>query len=958
MTNHVVTSERQPIRISRRVRGPLAAAMLSLTLSSVLALAPAMVAAQEQTGSISGRVTDETGSVGFAGAIIRIPELGIQTVSERDGSFRFRSVEAGTYTLVVSYVGAGSREQPVTVSPGESVRQMIALEAYQTMDEIHVYGQIAQARSAINQKRAADIVKDMVTADSIGQFPDQNVAEAARRVAGVTVDLDQGEGRFIVIRGSDPNLNAVSINGLRIPSSSADERQVGLDVLPAELLSSIEITKTVTPDMDGDAVGGSIQINTVSAFDRDGMFISGTVEGSYNELVEKTSPKVAGSFSNIFELGGENQLGVAIAANWYDRDFGSDNVENGDGWDTESFGGQEFFFPEALEQRDYTINRERTGLSANFDYRAGTSTDLYLRTIYSKFNDTEVRVANIFEVDDGDFEELSDTGALVSGDYVYEKDLKDRVQPQTIWSVNFGGETSLERWTFDYNVGYSTAKEETKNAVEAVFEGDFGNDVFVGYDLSNKKRRAPQITSNNRAALDDPANFELDEVEYGNELTKDKEWAFELNSQYNFDVDDIPAYVKFGSKVRLRKKFADVNATIYSGFPDDPTLATGDFATTSLEYSLGQLGAMPNAGAFRRFVEANRDTFEIDEEDTLIASAAEDYNIKEDIYAGYLMGQLDFTNLRLIAGVRMEHTRFTAEGTELVLDDDADTLTLLDVSGRNNYTDWLPSVNARLNIGERIISRAAFTKTLARPNFADVAPINERELSDGELEGTFGNPELEPYSSTNFDLSFEIYPGELALISVAGFYKEIKNFVVDANLAGMPGRFENFERAIVPINGDTAKLKGLEFSYQQQLAFLPSPFDGLLISANYTYADGSADLALGNRKIPLPRQSKHIGNFSLGYEKGPVSLRAAVSYRSSYLDALEDPEDPALDRYVDDHIQWDLTARYKVFNNFTIFGKLQNLNNRAFYAYYSNPRFNSQYETYGITAQIGITATY
>src|SRR5690606_1457824 len=117
-----------------------------------------------------------------------------------------------------------------------------------------------------------------------------------------------------------------------------------------------------------------------------------------------------------------------------------------------------------------------------------------------------------------------------------------------------------------------------------------------------------------------------------------------------------------------------------------------------------------------------------------------------------------------------------------------------------------------------------------------------------------------------------------------GFYKEISNYIVSADLAGTPGRFASFEEAIMPINGGDATLKGTELGYQQQLAFLPAPFDRLLVGANYTYAKGEADLLLGNREIPLPRQSKHVANLSLGWENDAVSLRAAVSYRSSYLD--------------------------------------------------------------------------
>jgi len=249
------------------------------------------------------------------------------------------------------------------------------------LEELLVLGQRSSQASAINQQRVSNRISNVVSADAIGQFPDQNAAESLQRLPGLSIERDQGEGRFVGIRGIDPNLNNVTINGLNIPSPESGVRSVALDVIPSELIQTLEVSKSVTPDMDGDAIGGSVEVTSVSAFDKQQDTASITVQGSQNDLRDEVSPKVSGTITQKLSP----DWGVAAALSYFDRDFGSDNVEsNGD---------------DEVEQRQYTITRERLGAAVNLDYRPDFNNQYYLRTLYSEFSDEEYRLSNTFTLD-------------------------------------------------------------------------------------------------------------------------------------------------------------------------------------------------------------------------------------------------------------------------------------------------------------------------------------------------------------------------------------------------------------------------------------------------------------------------------------------------------------------------------------------------------------------------------
>lgn len=592
-----------------------------LGTASVLALTAAGIA---QAGEIVGRVTEATGDVGLEGAIVRIAETG-QTVSAgRDGAFRFASVPAGDYTLTISYLGAEVETRSVSLATDASQANLaIVLGAdVAVTDNILIVGQRGQLTSAINRQRAADGLVSVLAADSVDRLPDENVAEAARRISGVNVLNDQGEGRFVSIRGIDPNLNTTTVNGVRLPSPESDNRQVPLDVLDSDVLSAIVISKSLTPDMPGDTIGGNIEIETLSGLDQDDRLLQVSARGIYADISEEYGYRGSVTFADNFMDG---RLGVAFSLSDQQRDFGSDNAEVDGGWET----GESVPYPGEFELRDYDLTRERTSVVFNLDFDASESTNLYLRTTYSDFADQEYRsrVENKFEDPDFDAVRSSGGGAFfdpASGDpFEVDRDIKDRLEEQTIYAIAAGGETVTGPWALDYQLAYAFAEENEPNRLDTDFRAEFDTGVF-GVNVNDLL--LPQVIfgdAASEAAYFDASNYEFDGAEFLNGTAEDEEWSFEFNARRDMQFGQYFGYLQAGFQYRTRDKSYDATTLVYGGYDDGSgnALTLANFAQ-SIDYDLAtDFGPAANAGEVRAFFNANRANFELDDTDTLFASA-------------------------------------------------------------------------------------------------------------------------------------------------------------------------------------------------------------------------------------------------------------------------------------------------------------------------------------------------
>jgi len=921
-------------------------------------------------GDIVGRVTDEASIGSLEGADVEIVELQRSTGSDGEGRFRFANVPAGTYTLRVNYAAAEPFSQSVVVPETGAVEVAVALNAFGEEDEILVIGQRASLASSISRQRAADTVASVLTRDSIGNFPDQNVAESVRRAPGVNVLNDQGEGRFVAVRGLSPDLNAASINGVRVTAPESDVRSVALDVIPSDLIESIEIQKSLTPDMDADSLGGSINIKTTRGFDRVEPLLAVRAEGSYNDLNGEWSPRYSVDFSRAF-----GNLGIAGGISYTNRVFSTDNVEV-DGWDED--GG--IAYAEEVQYRDYDVERTRTGGSLSLDYRVDNNTTLFARGLHSVFEDQEFRGRLIFEMDEAPAAGSANSASFSTNDgqIRVERDMKDRKEDQTISSLVFGGVTESNGWKLSAEASWSFAEEQERGSLDPIsFRRDFEDPGDLGVTFNFGRSGIPSYNITTGAAtFFDAAAYELNDVEVTSiSDAQDEEFAFRFDITREFVLPGGGAFeVQFGARERMREKSYNADVDFY----EDDTLTLADF-TGAQSYGLANISPIPSQTSFRPFFNANFADFERAVVDSEFDSLVSDYSVSEDITAAYLMGRFKRGPVRVVGGLRVERTDQTVKGNlvELVEDggvyagagslvvDDGDRVFVTPTGFKRDYTNWLPSLNVRLEPTDDVVLRAGVYRSVLRPRPGQIAPRFLVEQNDGgDREGEFGNPGLEPYEAWNYDATAEWYFGRNAVLQAGLFYKKIDNFIVDLAVDGgaddpFGGTFNGvaYDEAVIPVNGEEATVFGVEVGYSQALDFLPGLLGGLVVSGNYTYTDAEGEVF--GRSIPLPASSEHTYNLTIGYDRGPIDLRFAVSYRDGYLDELGGGAGE--DRLIEEHIQFDVTAKYDVSDRIQIYTEFVNLGDEPYVAYQTSPAGANrllQYEEYSWTGKLGVRARF
>jgi TonB-dependent receptor len=806
------------------------------------------------------------------------------------------------------------------------------------LDRIEVRPQLESQTRAVDLKRSSDAIEDAVSSDAMGVYPDKNVAESLQRLPGVSVTRDQGEGRFVVIRGLDAALNSVSVDGIAIGTPEDSSRAAPLDVIPSDSTERLRVVKSPTPDMPGDAIGGAILVESASAFDREGRSLRGKVEASHQQLSGNTSPKAAINYSEVFG----DTLGVALGVNYQNRTFESDNTEVEYG--TFDGGADDDLFANSLQQRKYEIERKRIGANLNFDWRPDDDNRYYLRTLYSQFDDAETRQRTLFNFGDGEVTARGNNQYTIDelpADAI-QKRMRYRTKKENTFAASLGGENRLTGAVVDYKVGYTRTEERVNDEMEARFKYN-GDDLTATVDQNSG---IPRYTLSDAGWISN-ANYDFDRVVLSPKQVNDQERSAQINVRFDGDASSY----KVGLLGRWRDR--DVNVDERE-LRVGPKIALSDWTAATPDHRGGNLGQGMSSDAMRRYWAQSGGQYSARPQDAggnAMASLEEDYTASEDIFASYAMGTWDIGALRIIGGVRVENTRFAATGNSVDVASNGRSYTVTPLNVSRSYTSVLPGLHLRYDAGSDWVLRAAANKTVSRPSFGDIAP--RVGLNRGDEEVRLGNPQLDPYESRNLDLSMEKYIGSTGIVSLGLFHKSIDGYIV-STLSNNDPAYPGYEVTRV-INGDKATVRGAEFNWQQQLAFLPSGWDGLLVGASGTWLDTDFDPGLAGRErddFMLPRASRHVYSAHVGYEKAGFSTRVAAVYRSEYLDTLGDSR--AYDIHVAPNTQLDFSLDYKITANVSLYLEAQNLLDKPLELYQGVRSRTLQNEEYGRTYALGL----
>lgn len=868
----------------------------------------ALLSTPVAAATVRGRVTDKVKGAALPGATVRVQGTDISAVADNDGNFTITGAPEGAQILVADYVGYQTATEPV--SGDKSVE--IGMAGAET-GEIVVTGTRFAERRALQTKRAADNNIEALFANDVGKLPDQNVAEAVRRLPGLSVANDQGEGRYVIIRGINPNLVNVVLNGQTLPAPEPDGRQVKLDDIPSALISAVIVSKSLTPDQDANAIGGEVDIRTLSAFDRNKkLFVD--ARGSYGRynLNGKNPWEADGQIGGL--LGADGQFGAVLSFNYSRRPIESEN-----------FQGATAAIPDQFGLRDYNLVRTRIGAVGNFDWRPSDTVKLFLRTSYSKFKDNEVR-------DQNRVDQLVLTGAT-SGTYSGRGSIliRRRIEDDNTKSGELGGNFDFDQaGKLDVAGTYTRAIKDDPLRSEYNFRAG-SNSVTGKFDLS----QAPYLFT--FSAPYDPSKFPLNSVNYDHRRAQEDLWQLRADYAVPIAIGDNSS-IKAGAKYLNRHKTNNRDYLQYSRgttFNASSASYTGD---TDFYDGMYVFGPRINYDAAQAYAAANPTALTQSASNINSSrnnSQVNDYDVREKIAAGYLMGTLKFGRLTIVPGIRIEHTSDDAKA-KLIATGNAPVDQPFNSFNSTSYTDVFPGVNAHYAVSRNFMLRGSVTTAIGRPNYPDLAPYVSVDTTTSPTSITIGNPSVKRYKAVNADLSAEYYLPSQGVLSVGLFYKHIDDPIYTQGLIGVSGAFggQSFTNVNVTqaVNAGSAIVKGIEFNAQVQFTFLPAPFDGLGVSANYTRISGHAsDLPGRTGRIPLFQQSKNVGTAQLFYEKYGLALRVAYSFRSAYMDTLG--ASAGTDQYTDYNGQLDVHASYQLMKQVTIFADGTNLNDAAWRRY-------------------------
>jgi TonB-dependent receptor len=992
---------------SKFLKSRIAVAVIAFVLYVLSVKAFAQV--EEAKATIMGKVVD-TADGAVPGAKLQLAPLAITVVSDSQGTFRLPQVPAGKYTLTVSYIGFAPLTSEIELSAGQTLSLELKLKVANASEQILVTASRPHGEAeSINETRNADNLLQVMPSEVITSLPNANVADAIGRFPSVSLYRIEGEGVYIQVRGTEPRLTNVTVDGITIPAPEPSVRQVRLDVIPSGMVDAIEMNKTLTANMDGNGIGASVNLRTKEAGDNPTINLYG--DGGYTNILNgRGSYDFGGSTGKRF--GASKRFGLFGDAVFDYNGRGIDNIQPG--LDPLSSFATPFYDNNTI--REYRYYRTRYGFDGSADYRLTDNTTLYGRGFYSDLKDWG---------DKWYYQPISTALSGTATNPVYPNPTTKSSAPKfytsskrpnaSVGTLILGGRTVHKDSLFTYQISASRSYEVDSAGNPKADFGWVGPTQFCNYAPSQQTDLYHPHFGNcdtaNTSPLLNAANWQFKDITIATGKNAQLNLAAQTSYSKTYDWAGHFSTFEAGFKFTNAHQSQDSTETVYDGFPSNAPLMTAlldTFNNTDYfngTYFGGQYGQVSNFTTAQSYTLTNYRGY-VDAQKTVADRYPNLFHTVEQITAGYLMNTIDFGKLHLNTGLRIENTRTMTFGYNLTFYPTTKTATssgtpcptplpasptgcytAIGVNNNPTYIDLLPSVQMRYALTPNSAIRAVYSRGVARPDPYQLVPYITEDSTASPIAVTIGNPSLRPEHANNYDVLYENYLRPLGLIQAGFFFKQLTAPQVQITLPGglslsnfPPGYFPASVQSVLAqypgdaitqfTNGQNAYIYGLELSFQQHFSYLPGVLRGLGLSANYSYtASREKGLPLRADHPSTIDQAPNTWKVSPTYDTKRFSARVGLAYDQASLFSYNyvsptfvsgaDPsglgtKGPSGDIFTLTHFQVDAQVSYRFYKEISAVVSGLNLNNEVFGYYQGSTQFVNQREYYKPTYTGGL----
>jgi TonB-dependent receptor len=919
--------------------------------------------AQSGKGVISGVVKDTGGGV-LQGAKVTLQPQIRPITSNGQGEFTVTEVVPGEYSVVISYVGFDPYMGSVIVTAGQTAHIDAVLKVGNANDQVIVTADRPRGEAeAINRTLAAENILQVLPADVIVSLPNANIADALGRMASVTIERDEGEGKYVQIRGTEPRLSNTMIDGVTVPSPETGVRQIKLDTIASDLVDSVEINKTLQANIDADGIGGSVNLVTKTAGEVPTATLYGV--GGYTPIIGgRTVDQMGGTVGRRF--GRDKKLGLLMGGTYDYNGRGINDIEPDP---QPNPNGTAAPYYDEMDLRDYVYYRTRWGATASADYKLNEGSNISLRGLFSTFRNWGNKW--VYAMNDG-------------GTPGYSQDW--RRPNMAVGSVSLQGKHILNSSTFLWGVAAGRSRSEGgSGSAKYSWSGDPNNNCT---NVAGVSVYRPGWTGCLGTGLDnalDPNNYTLSSFQFPN-VGQSVHLNLQASASYSklYHFGSHFGTFEFGGKIRNAHKFDNSyqNVLKKGNIPvkNHPEW-DGDFTDPNYYDKTYKFGAVTDWNKVETFVLANQGLFASQQVGPGVNSA--NYDLIERIPAGYAMNTLELaSHVRLVTGLRFEATHLDTTS----FDENKGTLSF---KAGGDYLDVLPSASLRFALDKDSDLRLVYGRGLARPNPEDVsAAVGQPDTSQNPATVSVGNPKLKAEHGNNYDILYERSMPHSGLIQAGYFYKDLSDPIVTEQVLTSTSPYNPGQLTLVtqPINAGSAHVQGVEFSYQQRMAYLPGVLRGAGLSANYSYTQSQASSVdpLRTDTPALLRQAPNSWNVSPTFDTKRFSMRVGMTFDDKMIYAYQYENlayatdvngnpiivngvqqtiaavpqggitGPKGDNYMYAHYQFDTQASYKLPLGFEVYAYGLNLNNEVFGFYNGSAQYAVQREYYHPTYAGGL----